>query len=259
MGAVLHRMRRGVTVMQNIRERYADAVVYLADKHGCSSSGYVIESSATVQQCIGYTWSYIVEETMGHYRYDKYVRALGRLQRCHPDFPRATTVVHIDLGCGPGLFTWVVRDYFRGYSEVDLESYGHDHAPSMLYIADSLWQNFGEVSHYSTHEDLEELIHAVTSTMPESPDILVTIGHVLNQLPKNTLAIGNFAHAIVRFSNYATCYVVAVDAHTGDHRINFITACDELEKAVRQQGACIEMKRFSGSVMISRVCRATPK
>ena len=115
---------------RNIRDRYREIIQVLAKEHGAVVADFKIPKNATLDTCLGYTIKYIVNGNQKHYRYDRYYRSLKILLRKYP--VKRGSIVHVDIGCGPGLFTWVVGDYFRSQSKFKVSSYGYDHAPNMV-------------------------------------------------------------------------------------------------------------------------------
>ena len=68
-------------------------------------------TDVSLQGAIGYTSKYIVESGEEHYRYDYYRYILNTALNFFGIHRSKYKIFHLDLGCGPGLFSWVVQDY----------------------------------------------------------------------------------------------------------------------------------------------------
>ena len=164
-----------------------------------------------MQQCVGYALRYVSGHSTTHYRYDRYRDALGLSLRCNRDFRRTDTIVHVDVGCGPGLFAWVVYDYFRSLG-VRVDSYGYDHAPEMVRLSRLIEDELETEIALNCYDDVEELLHAILARdLPA--DIIVTFGHVLVQLVDDDQGMGVFATILEHLAHLDRCLLVAVDAH----------------------------------------------
>ena len=239
-----------------IRERYVEIIHAISKNHERSytSPAYLIHPDATFAQCLGYTQDFVVgrEDDMQHYRYDIYREAL---QEASIDFKTGQTLVHVDVGCGPGLFTWVVRDYFRTDQRIDLELYGYDHSPKMTELANLIWNRLGENTHYSCHHRIEDLYSAAMQGGPASRGVLVTFGHVLIQTIDNEPAVSDFASIIETFARLGECRILAVDARSGSsRRETFRRACENLTRAIEQRGIITAEQNISPfSRMFARI------
>ena len=93
-----------------IRDRYRDVILSMARTEGSDSHSHVIPENVTQTQCIGYARRYIIEGDTPHYRYDRYQKTLKTCVRNVPFDQSIPTAMHLDLGAGPGLFTWAFWD-----------------------------------------------------------------------------------------------------------------------------------------------------
>ena len=97
-----------------IQDRYVGVIDRMASRYGRESGDHVIPMDSTLSSCIDYAARYLYEgDTVEHYRYMRYMSALEDLLRYCGDHPKTSAVVHVDVGYGPGLFSWVVHDYFK--------------------------------------------------------------------------------------------------------------------------------------------------
>ena len=238
---------------RDIRDRYTEIIGHLVREHGSAVSGYEISKDATLAQCIGYARRFVVGGARDepHYRYDRYMRVLQSACRWQPI--HAGTVVHVDIGCGPGLFTWVVRDYFRANLPVHVELYGYDHAICMVELATSIWDLLEENANYSCHHDLCELISDVKPVVADACRVLITLGHVLVQTVDDNSAVDDFARIIAMCARIANCLLVAVDAQTGDRPEDFRRAHDQLQAALEQRGLTCSIPVMGRSDMVMSV------
>ena len=229
------------------RDRYREIIRALANKHGEEGSGYHISKHATLSRCIKYTMDYIVKGDRVHYRYNKYNGAL--LHHLNRNPVNTGTIIHVDIGCGPGLFTWVVLDHFRPRSSINVESYGYDYAPKMVKLARLIWKRFGEDERYSCHHNIEKLMTLLRNTKEMCPYILVTFGHVLIQTRGDYKAQADFALIIANLARLAKCRIIAVDATTRDRPANFRESCDGLKVAMEKRGLAVDNPHIVESEM----------
>lgn len=207
---------------------------------------YHICPDATFAECLKYTRDFVVgkKDARLHYRYDIYRKAL----RDTPiDFKAGKSLVHVDVGCGPGLFTWVVRDHFRTDPRIELELYGYDHAPRMAELAISIWNRLEEDTHYTCFHSIEELCSVAILCRPAPCNVLVTFGHVLIQTNNDESAFSDFVAIVRTFAALGACQILAVDARSKSRRQKFRTACKHLTSAIEQHIPSI------GSSMSARI------
>lgn len=197
-----------------IRDQYIDAIEHAASRFGREANGHVIGKDASLPRCIDYAAHYFYEgDDVQHYRYDRYARALEDLLQRYGDRRRTSTIVHIDIGCGPGLFSWVVHDHFRTREPgTKINQYGYDHAPAMTRLANTLWSEFKNDGAPMWTNEPAELIKSVTHGSPLA-DAIVSFGHVLVQTSDQNGATDSFVE-ILRSVRLQSTLLVAVDAHS---------------------------------------------
>ncbi len=127
-----------------IRDHYIGAVDRMASRFGRECGDHVIPPDATLPRCIDYAAYYLYErDTKKHYRYKRYLRALTDLLRHYGDHRKTPRIVHVDVGCGPGIFSWVVHDYFRRKEKgIEIELHAYDGSPEMVKLAGLIWSEF---------------------------------------------------------------------------------------------------------------------
>ena len=218
-------------------------------KYRAMGVGHQFPKNASLAKCIGYARRFVIESPSGgpHYRYDRYMRRLKATLRQYP--VSAGRVVHVDIGCGPGLFTWVVRDYFRNVSQVDVELYGYDHAPEMVKLACLIWEYMDECVYYSVHGRIDDLFSTSMPGGTTPSAVLVTLGHVLVQTADDESAMRDFASIIATFAQLADCRVVAVDALSGRWPKDFQRACGQLRAALEKLGSIVDIRVVGRSEM----------
>ena len=238
---------------RDIRGRYTEIIGYLAKEHGAAASGYEISKDANLVQCIGYARRFIVGRANDepHYRYDRYMRVLNSALRRDP--VNTGTVVHVDIGCGPGLFTWVVRDYFRARPQIEVDLYGYDHSKEMIRLADYIWDRLEEDVDYMCFHKTKDLLTQIPQIITAPFCMLITLGHVLVQTVDDDSALSNFARIIAKCAPMTNCLVVAVDAQTGNRPDQFRRACDKLEAALTRRGLTVGIPAMGRSDMVTSV------
>lgn len=239
-----------------IREKYIDVVENIAERQRTivrrSGLDHVISADATRRECIQYTLRHVVHETRSHYRYNRYRDALRQALRMNASrTPCDGPLRHVDLGCGPGLFTWVVRDVFRGVrSEVSF--FGYDHSREMIRLAGEIWNQLDESVSVSWHDNKDELLSAALAGGGARRPCLVTFGHVLVQTHDQQAAIRRFARVIFRLSA-ASCLMIAVDAKRAV--ANFRKGCDRLMQPLLAHGVRVDVMHRCGPCLIAKVER----
>ena len=238
---------------RDIRGKYREIIRSLAIEHRVVSFDYEVPEDATLSQCIGYANQYVVglAGSRPHYRYDRYMRVLESMFQQHP--VRRGTIVHVDIGCGPGLFTWVVRDHLRDMPNVSVDFYGYDHAQQMVSLARSIWRLLEEGTDYLAYYNIRNLLSSIPRACGDRCTILVTLGHVLIQTVENDSAIGDFARIIAMCAGMANCLVVAVDARSRDRPQELRRACNKLDAALQRCGLTIHIAPMGWSHMVTNV------
>ena len=238
-----------------IREKYVDVVENIAWRERVivrpSGRDYLISADATRRQCIRYTLRHVVNDRT-HYRYHKYREALRRALRMNAlRTGHGGLVRHVDLGCGPGLFTWVVRDEFRG-KRSDVEFYGYDHSSKMIRLAGEIWDQLGESVSVSWHDDKDELLSVALGGASAGSPALVTFGHVLAQTHDQKETIQRFARVIFRLSA-VSCLIIAFDARGAVAR--FRKGCDRLMEPLFEHAKRVDVMQSCDRCLIAKVER----
>ena len=227
----------------SIRAKYVRIVKEIAECAGISglppsNTPCKISPKATRQVCIQYTRKFVVgmpgrdnphEWHKPHYRYDRYHDALSlALDMIASRTEYRGPQLHIDMGCGPGLFTWVVRDIFR-HEQIVVDLYGYDRANKMVEFATEIWTELDESVDYACYYNAHDMLSVVSAQDNNSDHALVTFGHVLAQNYDKKYAIRDFGHIIHNLVG-VNCLVVAVDAKYASTK--FRKGCDRLEHSL---------------------------
>ena len=168
-------------------------------------------------------------------------------------------VVHLDIGCGPGVFSWVVYDYMESQETRDAGQvfyYGYDHSASMIQLAHLFLDRFPVRYEFHGYSDLAEIVAALANREFSNCDVVVTFGYALVQVRKNPVALGEFATLISCVVPSHSCIVVAADAHNDSAtRQAFGGQCRALETALNKVGVALEerVSTTRGSVMFARL------
>lgn len=224
-----------------IRDQYIEAIRRMKDRFGRERGGYLIPKDATLERCIDYAARYLYEkDTSEHYRYMRYQWALERLLADYGDHRKTGMIVHVDIGCGPGLFSWVVHDYFgQEEPKTAIELHAYDHSSEMVKLARLLWSEFKIGVRLDTTSDLEALISRIRQDGTPA-DMIVSFGHVLAQVSascqKNAIAV--FAD-ILRRIRLNSSLVVAVDAQKDSADQNFRRSTGRLNEVLAARGLAL--------------------
>ena len=196
----------------------------------------MIPRNATLPRCIDYAARYLYEQdTQKHYRYRRYMRALRDLLRRYRDHRKTSRIVHVDVGCGPGVFSWVVHDYFRLQElATDIELYAYDSSPEMVRLAGLIWSEFETNVCLSATSDLCELISQITQSGSPA-DVIVSFGHVLVQASDQEDAIDGFADilSVIRLNSNL---IVAIDAQLDPEAQTFHRSVESLSRRLTARG-----------------------
>lgn len=237
-----------------IRSQYADTLRALAGDYNLDDepADYRIRATATTTECKKYAVRYLVgrEDSRPHYRYDRY-RSI--LEYALTQYGCGESVIHMDLGCGPGLFTWVVRDFFLQHSHIKVRYYGYDYAPNMIALAREIWDCLDTQEKFSLYHSIDEIITVAQKLSVSADFVIVTFGRVLFQTRDNQEAMEDFACAIAAFAKSRRSIVVASDAHWSARDQCFKCACGRLKSALTKYGLTVDMDFAIGR---SKMCGA---
>ena len=236
----------------SIRDQYIQAFETIRGRYGEESSGWKIDSNVSLKKAIGYTGRYVVRHERPHFRYDYYREVLCKAMRdLHYD-PVNRTILCMDLGCGPGLFSWVVQDYMSDLSveEGNVEIAGYDHAKSMIQLSNIFHDYFrdGRSTRYGWHgcSKVGRLQRALMLRNFSNYDIIVTFGHVLIQIKNDLRAMRELSGIIWSLSPFKSCTVIAADAYFSDGRRQaFRDSCERLWRALQEPGMSSEHRPLS--------------
>ena len=175
-----------------------------------------VSANASFRTVVRHTdWYLRRNDDSPHYRYRRYQEVIS----ARAVDQRNRRQVHVDIGCGAGLFSWVFLDWARNnnlsYDHIDL--YGLDHCPEMIRLAHQmragLMSNIANYPELHYTHDVEVLLQRLTGHHHQVTDYKVTFGHVLVQSP---YAIPEFArivaHIMALLDAQSSCVVMAVDA-----------------------------------------------
>ena len=141
------------------------------------------------------------------------------------------TAMHLDLGAGPGLFTWalwdLIHDEIAEDRRLSLDLFGYDHAPQMATLAKRIWDRFDLLTPYRCFNSEEEVYANIWPQGPRT-NVLITVGHSLIQVYEHDgLAVfAGLCEAVASLDRNTR--LVAVDAHSGDRVHQFDSAWRKL-------------------------------
>lgn len=237
--------------VKRVREQYVDVLEAMARRFGRIEGNHVIPVNASFRRCIDYACRYLHEgDSVRHYRFNRYRAALARLLDVfngHLDC-NADVTIHIDVGCGPGLFSWAAHDHFLDIQGGrSLELYGYDHCPAMTRLAEAIWRRLDTQVDASFAYNAEELMSDIWQG-GSTANAIVSFGHVLIQASEDPTAIRSFSDFLAQDN----ALVVAVDAKHG--AATFSRACDSLRDALwRHHGRGMDMEVLPESLMVGVV------
>ena len=147
----------------------------------------------------------------------------------------------MDVGCGPGVFAWVVHDYFRHQADgTEVELHAYDSSPEMVRLAGLLWREFDTGVYLDATSDVGELTSRIMQGGPA--DVIVSFGYVLVQTSDQKDAIDSFADILstVRLNSNL---VVAVDAQSDPAVRAFRRSVDGLIGILATRGLEVQWRR----------------
>ena len=242
----------------SIRDNYIRAFNSIAQRHGERHSNARIGPWDSLRETIGYTREYVVEHTTPHYRYQYYHGALSGALKRLPFDPADRPLVHLDIGCGPGVFSWVMYDYMASQEKRDpgrVAYYGYDHCAAMIELAHLFLGCFPDPYEFRGFSDLAEISKTLTEEDLSNCDVVVTFGYALVQVRDDPVALRRFATLIKCVLPSHSCIIVAADARSTFERGAFRDQCRELETALNSVGVALEncLIPTFGSTMSARL------
>ncbi|MCY3955312.1 MAG: hypothetical protein OXF47_04890 [Nitrospira sp.] len=237
---------------QSINSKYVAVIDAIAEEHGSDDCHYAVPKNATLAQCIGYAQRYYVEGDEEHHRYNR-CRNLLKTAMSHllPNTSSRQTLLHMDVGAGPGLYSWVLRDYVRrNYPAINLKLYGYDRAPKMAKLANMIWERFNENVAYLCYHDENELYAAAMSDSSRPACVVLTLGYVLIQTDKDD-SLKELASLCKKLSVNSKVWLVAIDAYSGDRPIlfedawsKFVSILSNLRVSIKHTGSSQKVARI---------------
>lgn len=180
---------------------------------------HVVRTDASFEEVVQHTdWWLRRNDSRPDYRYRRYREMLGEPQ---PPRDTNTRLAHVDIGCGAGLWSWVLLDWARdsnlAYDRIDL--FGLDHSSEMINLAyltrSRLTPTIADYPNLYYTNSVEILLSELTAHHRDPTDYAITFGHVLVQAQSDD-AILNFTrviiHALRLINGQSQCALVAVDA-----------------------------------------------
>ena len=179
---------------------------------------YDLPASASFEEVVQYTYWYVVDPggEEDHHRYMRYRQMLDRLP-----LGKGRRKVHVDIGCGAGLFSWVFLDWATE-NDIDhrhVRLFGYDHNVASLKLARSIKARLkSSIPRYPKlryTSNVDKLLGQLEEYQPENSDFVITFGFVLVQAQSRE-EIELFAKIISHVASLVgpkgSCSVVAVDA-----------------------------------------------
>ena len=242
-----------------MRDHYIPAFNSIAQRHGQRPATAQIGPQDSLRETIGYTREYVVDNTEEHFRYNYYrdalTHALTRLQF----EPADRRVLHLDIGCGPGVFSWVMHDHMAAQDardRIQVDYYGYDHCAAMIELAHLFLERFPDQYEFHGFSDLAEISTTLAVEDFANCDVVVTFGYALVQVRDDAAALGDFATLISCLFPSRSCIMVAADAYNNRAmRDAFDDQCDALATALNAAGVALQNRLSTAqrSVMFARL------
>ena len=243
----------------SIRDNYIPAFNSIARVHGERPSTAHIGPDDSLQKVLGYTRRYVVVQATQHFRYDYYRDALSlALTRLNFE-PADRRVVHLDIGCGPGVFSWVMYDYMAAQNTLDpgqADYYGYDHCAAMIKLANLFLERLPDRYEFDGYSGLAEISTTLAGNDLTNCDVVVTFGYALVQVRDNPTALSDFATLISCLFPSHSCIMVAADTHNNRPRRDaFHDQCRALATALDTVGVALKNRLSTAqrSVMFARL------
>ena len=243
----------------SIRDNYVWAFDAIAQHRGKELSTAQIGPHDSLEKTIEYTRQFVIEQTTPHFRYQYYHDALSLALTELGFDPANRRVVHLDIGCGPGVFSWVIYDHMASQATRDpgrMDYYGYDHSAAMIQLAYLFLERFPVQYEFLGYSDLTEISRALADEDFSNCDVVITFGYALVQVRDNPTALDDFATLIACVFPSHSCIMVAADAHyDGATRRAFKDQCRALETALDEVGVALEDRVSTGlrSIMVARL------
>ena len=230
--------------MNSLRDRYLEVCDDLIRKVGTKSVNHVVPKEASLKVCVGYLKNHVMHER-NHFRFDRYQAMLAHCSEQHGSLGTSTnqkhTIVHVDLGTGPGIFHWVMHDHIQQNctpkNRPQLMLFGYDQSPNMLKLAKRIWKEFDLEDQAIYFSDAKQLVKAAREISNDA-HLIVTFGHVLIQANDilSRAEITKLARLCEKLSkSKRTTDIIAVDAYAYARKAQFAQATSRL---IRELGNC---------------------
>ena len=154
-------------------------------------------------------------------------------------------LVVVDIGCGPGIFSWVVHDYFVSSPSVDVKLFAVDRCPNMVRLAHALWHRMDTRCDLRVHSDWRQIRSDFSNTLRSGgreSAVVVTLGHLLVQIVNDLSSINDVAYIVADCVSLAAaslprgrCLVIAADAFEGTRRERFERAWECLQDTLSKR------------------------
>ena len=238
-----HAKNGEILVMDHCR----GAVSELITKRGLTEHkpvGYIGRPNTSYDECLRYTRRYATNR----YRYNLYRLGLRNFTPGGLVDPLAAIAeVHVDIGCGAGLFSWAFMDWATSHelNHTQLQLCGLDHSPQYLQLARDIRDKVRAVApHYPAlyyETSIAGLCDALRQTHVEGANYTITFGHVLVQAasPAEIAGFAQVISAVLRVAgSRSTCRLTAFDAKR--QLENFTWAWERLLDYMREIGIRFE-------------------
>ena len=135
--------------------------------------------------------------------------------------PANYRIAHIDIGCGPGLFSWVLLDWAQehGIEPDRLGLYGYDYNKEMVRLAEMIHSKLDAISddypNSYYHYDSEQFLQRLTDDYNANTDYIITFGYVLaaNHYESDIECFTEILrHILGMRSGDSKCFLLASDA-----------------------------------------------
>ena len=209
-----------------IKDHYDDIIVSIMQEGNVpmlprGARDHIVPADATFQEVAQHTEAFVGRRLNNalDYRYNRYYNSLPKLN------PKRK-VAHLDIGCGAGLFSWVITDRATslGFAHDNIMLHGLDHCPAMIGLALTIRDHLIQLLptypclHYEVAPNL--LVQSLTARHQPGTDYIITFGHALVQAHGQT-NIHTFTQVISHALSLpndqdATYTLIAVDAHSRD-------------------------------------------
>ena len=259
----------------SIKDHYSDAIHQIMCEcnisHPRTAPSYSVSPSACFTEVVQYTDWYIVQDEYAkiaypnnrpHYRYNLYVNFLRSILTNISDILN-WRIAHIDIGCGPGLFSWAFLDCMREiefqYNNVNL--YGYDHSEAMINLAQmirtNLMEHIPDFPSMSYHNQIDNLLDSMSEGHTGNMAYVVTLGHVLAN-NHDADSINDFSKIISHIveSNGWTL-LISTDASNYHQQFNegWLKLLNNLDGRIRRR--TVRISRDAKCVLLYRQVSAT--